>query len=84
MSKKLWIGGAAGIVVLAIGAYFGYWQLIRYGYLKYNRYDRRERGSVRAGQQAPDVALTMYDGTPLRLSERWRRRPLYLVFGSCT
>jgi hypothetical protein len=52
--------------------------------LRYNQYDRRARGSLVVGGAAPDLSLTMYDGSPLRLSELWQARPVVLVFGSCT
>ena len=73
-------------VLLAVGlaAGFTYFQLVKAGVLRYNKYDRRERGSLRVGASAPDLTLTMYDGSPLRLSELWKSRPMFLVFGSCT
>lgn len=83
MVKKLLIGAAA-LLVLGGGGFFGYMQLVKGGYLRYNKYDRRERGSLQKGGPAVDVALTMYDGSPQRLSWLWERKPLFLVFGSCT
>jgi hypothetical protein len=80
--RVLW---AAAIVVSAAGAgVAGYMQLVKAGYLRYNRFDRRERGSLREGGAAPDVELTGYDGSSVRLSQLWAERPVMLVFGSCT
>jgi hypothetical protein len=42
------------------------------------------RGSLRVGQQAPDLELPLLDEGSVRLSELWRERPVFLVFGSCT
>jgi peroxiredoxin len=36
------------------------------------------------GHQAPDLALTMYDGSDVRLSTLWKAKPVVLIFGSCT
>jgi hypothetical protein len=81
--RKIAIGiGAAAAV--GVGGFYGYFALVKAGILKYNRYDRRERGSLKVGSPAPDLALTRYDGTPVRLSELWAARPVVLVFGSCT
>ena len=77
----LWCGGLAA---LAAVSGFGYFELVKAGVLRYNRYDRRERGSLKVGSVAPDLALTMYDGTGVQLSELWKSKPVFLVFGSCT
>ena len=76
--------GAATLVVVVAGGFFGYMQLVKAGYVRYNRYDRRDRGLLREGGPAADVLVTSYDGQPLHLSWLWNRRPLFLVFGSCT
>ncbi len=52
--------------------------------LRYNEFDRRERGTLKVGAPAPDLALAMYDGSTVRLSELWSAKPVFLVFGSCT
>ena len=59
-------------------------QLVKAGVLRYNRWDRRERGSLREGGPVADAELVRYDGTPARLAHLWSDRPLFLVFGSCT
>jgi len=59
-------------------------KLVEGAWIKYNKWDRRERGSLRVGQQAPDLELPLLDKGPVRLSELWRERPVFLVFGSCT
>jgi hypothetical protein len=69
----------------AIGAaFFAYMKLVEKGFIRYNEWDRRVRGTLRRGDVAPDMALTRYDGSAVRLSELWAKRPLVLVFGSCT
>jgi cytochrome oxidase Cu insertion factor (SCO1/SenC/PrrC family) len=74
--------GVAAALVLA--TFFGYRQLVKTGILRYNKWDRRERGSLKVGAAAPDLPLTMYDGTPTSLSKLWQAKPVFLVFGSCT
>jgi len=75
------------LVAVAVGiggSLFAYRKLVEKGYVRYNKWDRRVRGTLRVGDQAPDVALTAYDGAPLGLSSLWSERPVVLVFGSCT
>ena len=81
--KKLALG-AALVPVLGYGGMQGYFQLVKAGVLRYNKYDRRERGELVVGKPAPDMTLTMYDGSPVRLAELWASKPVFLVFGSCT
>jgi len=83
MRRKVLIGSA---VVLAVGGagFLAWYQLVKAGVLRYNKYDRREKGSLAVGAMAPDLTLTMYDGSPVRLSELWETKPVFLVFGSCT
>ncbi len=71
---------AAGLVAGG----FTYMKLVELGFVRYNKWDRRVRGTLRVGDPAPDLELTRYDGAPLRLSSLWARKPLVLVFGSCT
>jgi len=82
MRRKLMIGLVGGLAVAAAGA-FGYFELVKAGVLKYNEYDRRERGALAKGDLVPDLTLSMYDGSTVQLSQLWDR-PLFLVFGSCT
>jgi hypothetical protein len=74
--------------VAGVGAlgFLGYMKLVEGAWIKYNKWDRRERGSLRAGHEAPDLELPLLgDGAGnVRLSELWRERPVFLVFGSCT
>jgi hypothetical protein len=78
------IGAAACLGVVALGG-FVYMQLVKKGWIKYNKYDRRAEGRLRVGDVAPDLELTMYDGAQVRLSSLWGDgKPLFLVFGSCT
>jgi cytochrome oxidase Cu insertion factor (SCO1/SenC/PrrC family) len=76
--------GASGLVGLGVLAFFGYKQLVKAGVLRYNKWDRRERGSLKVGDRAADLPVTMYDGTPTSLSKLWQTKPVLLVFGSCT
>jgi hypothetical protein len=61
-----------------------YTKLVEGAWIRYNKWDRRERGTLRVGQQAPDLELLRVDEGSVRLSELWRERPVFLVFGSCT
>jgi hypothetical protein len=81
--KKLWIGSATVLAAAGLG-FVGYMQLVRMGVLRYNKWDRRERGTLGVGDAAPDLELSLYDGGSVRLSELWRSEPVVLVFGSCT
>ena len=84
MRKKMMIAALACASVAGLGG-FVYMQLVKKGWIKYNKYDRRVEGRLRVGDKAPDLELTMYDGTAVRLSSLWGDgKPLFLVFGSCT
>jgi hypothetical protein len=74
----------AGLVVAGAGALFGYTKLVEGAWIKYNGWDRRERGSLRVGGHAPDLELPFLDQRTVRRSELWRERPVFLVFGSRT
>jgi hypothetical protein len=74
----------AGVAAVGSLGFFGYMKLVEAGWLKYNKWDRREKGALRVGQPAPDLELPLLDEGSLRLSELWRERPVFLVFGSCT
>ena len=76
--------GVGAVAVLGVGGFYGWMELVKAGVLRYNKYDRRERGSLKVGSTAPDLALAGYDGRMLRLSELWAKKPVVLVFGSCT
>lgn len=81
--KRIILG--LGLTAAAAGAGLGaYYLLVREGVIRYNKYDRRERGVLEVGRTAPDLALAMYDGSTLRLSSLWDDKPVFLVFGSCT
>jgi hypothetical protein len=74
----------AALAAVGAGAFYGYYFAVREGWLRYNKYDRREQGTIRAGDHAPDLALAAYDGSTVRLAHLWAEKPLVLVFGSCT
>jgi hypothetical protein len=65
---KLLAGFGVGVPALAFGGMFAYMELVKAGILKYNKYDRRERGSLKVGALAPDLELVGYDGVPVRLA----------------
>jgi hypothetical protein len=73
----------AVLAIIGIGG-LAYMKLVEKGILRYNKYDRREKGTLRAGHQAPDLSLKMYDGSDVRLSALWKTKPVMLIFGSCT
>ena len=80
--KVAW--SVAGLAVLGVGGFYGYFELVKARVLRYNKYDRREHGTLKVGDTAPDLALPRYAGGEVKLSELWRARPVVLVFGSCT
>jgi hypothetical protein len=76
-----WSGGALAALLAVL---FAYMKLVEGAWIRYNEWDRRERGSLREGDPAPDLELALLDDRSLRLSELWRERPVVLIFGSCT
>lgn len=82
-ARKILIGAAIGLAVVAAGG-LTYYELLKAGFVHYGKYDRRERGSLKVGGVAPDLDLTMYDGSSVRLSQLWGAQPVFVVFGSCT
>ncbi len=77
----VWLVAAAA----CIGALaFSYMKLVEKGFIRYNKWDRRVRGTLRRGDAAPDLQLARYDGRLVRLSALWADKPLVLIFGSCT
>ena len=81
--KRPLLGGMAVLAVLGAGGLV-YMKLVEEGFIRYNKWDRRVRGTLRAGEPAPDLELTRYDGSTLRLSSLWEKKPVVLIFGSCT
>jgi hypothetical protein len=67
--------GVACAAATIAGGSFTYYELLKAGLVHYGKYDHRDRGSLRVGALAPDLDLTMYDGTPVRLSKLWSERP---------
>ena len=51
-----WSEGA--LAVLGVG-YVVYTKLVEGAWIKYNKWDRRERGTLQVGQQAPDLELPL-------------------------
>jgi len=85
MRKRSAVWAAVGVVVLVAAAFVPTrLYLVRKGYLKYNEWDRRDRGQLKEGRPAPDVTLARYEGGTVQISRLWGERPLFLVFGSCT
>ena len=80
--RTLKVAGAIALVALAVGG--AYMFAVRQAWIRYNKYDRREKGTLMVGDAVPDLALVAYDGSPVRLAGLWAEKPLVLVFGSCT
>jgi len=75
--------GIFALLALGGGA-FAYMQLVKAGFVKYNRWDHRDRGRLRKGDPTPDLTLSLYQGGSVALSSLWRDKPVFIVFGSCT
>jgi hypothetical protein len=84
VSSNKVVVAAAALALTALAAAGAYMLAVRQGWLRYNKYDRREQGTIRVGDHAPDLALAGYDGATVRLAGLWAEKPLVLVFGSCT
>jgi hypothetical protein len=78
--------GAGVLAVAAFGAvgFFTWYQLVKAGVLRYNKWDRRQKGALDVGDPVPDLTVVKADGSPLHLAGLWNGRPTLLVFGSCT
>jgi hypothetical protein len=86
-ARRRWkriLAWSAAVTAVAGGGFLGYMELVKKGFVRYNKWDRRERGALRVGDPAPDLSLATYEGGQVRLSELWHERPVLLVFGSCT
>jgi hypothetical protein len=76
--------GLLGVVVLAIAG-MTYMMGGPRNVVGMLRYDQREKGTLKVGDQAPDVTLVSLDGTtPVRLASEIGGKPTVLVFGSFT
>lgn len=85
MRRRRVVAVAALLVVAAgVAAAAAYRYLVVKGYIRYNQWDRRVRGTLEPGAPAPDLTLARYEGGTVQLSSLWHGRPLFLVFGSCT
>lgn len=83
LSSRLVVRGLLGLAVLAAGG-FVYMELLKKGFIRYNKFDRRERGHLRVGDTVPDLTLARYEGGEVSLASLWEGKPVLLVFGSCT
>ncbi|MGI8784948.1 MAG: hypothetical protein ACR2L2_15010 [Acidobacteriota bacterium] len=82
--KKFVLVGV-GVAGFAVAGVLVYRQLVLEGYIKLNRYDRREFGRLRPGDAAPDFTLRSPDGGRVfQLSQLVGEKPVVLVFASCT
>ncbi len=86
---KTWLIRTAvgGVILVMVGgvAFFGYFELVKRNWIRYNQYDIRSEGILQVGDPAPDLALTRVGGEgPIQFSSLDRQRPLVLVFGSYT
>jgi hypothetical protein len=80
--KKLLLG--AGLLVAATAA-LAAWKIGPRNIIGMLRYDQRQEGRLKLGDQAPDVALIALDGkTPVHVKDSIGDKPLVLVFGSFT
>jgi hypothetical protein len=84
LKRRTMLITAAAVAAIGAGGYGAYMLAVRQGWIKYNKYDRREEGSIRVGDYAPNLALAGYDGSTVHLGRLWKEKPLVLVFGSCT
>ena len=80
--RALKVTAAVALIALAGGGAYMY--AVRQAWIRYNKYDRREKGTLQVGDAVPDLTLVAYDGSPVRLAGLWAEKPLVLVFGSCT
>jgi hypothetical protein len=81
---RLALAWSAGALAVGGLGYLGYWKLLEGAWIKYNEWDRRDRGSLQVGHRAPDLELPLVEEGRVRFSELWRERPVVLIFGSCT
>jgi hypothetical protein len=79
-----WTAAVAAAAAIFAGGFALRDLLVREGLIRYNRFDRRERGTLKVGDAAPDLLLAGYATERVQLSELWRERPVVLIFGSCT
>jgi len=90
MGRRLWrrwrriLAWALAVLAMVAAGGATYMKLVEKGFIRYNKWDRRIRGTLRVGDPAPDLELRRYDGSQLRLSSLWGKKPVVLVFGSCT
>ncbi len=48
-----------------------YWELLKSGKIKYNKYGRRREGPLKVGDLAPDLQLTTFEGSSVSLADLW-------------
>jgi hypothetical protein len=81
---RLALTWTAALAVLGGLGFLTYMKLVEGAWIRYNKWDHRERGTLRVGQPAPDLELPLLGEGTVKLAELWRERPVFLVFGSCT
>ncbi len=73
----LGVAGAAG--------FYGYFEAMKRGWVRYNEFDVRSEGILQVGNAAPELTLARVgEGDPVTLSSLYAERPVVLVFGSYT
>lgn len=85
MKRKLRIAGLVLVLAVLAAAGFLVFRMGPRNVWGMLRYDQRQKGALKVGDRAPDVALVALDGSSrVRLAERIGGRPLVLTFGSFT
>lgn len=79
-----WVGISLGSLLL-LGAGVMTYRIGPSNVIGLIRYDQREEGTLKVGDQAPDVELVALDGgSPQQLRGWTGEKPVVLVFGSFT
>ena len=73
------------VIALIYGGKMAYFEAMKRAWIRYNEYDIRSEGILKAGDLAPDLVLNnVKSGEPIKLSALYKEKPLIMVFGSYT